>query len=167
MMKSIFLALLLPLVLQAKIVLVSDTSSQAFSNAYQVAVSGDIVAIPPGDSRWDIGFTIDKDIWIVGAGTNATTIRAGTFNLGNSASRVSHINFIRYPTSTSSYIVQARNAGWRTDHCLFQSGNGIKCISTYPNGGTGTVHPPSGLIDHCTLLQTRILVQGDISNGFG
>ena len=134
----------------------SQSSTQSAVNS---ASNGDTVSVPAGNCTWTSTVTIpsSKRIALMGAGTDVTVITfspaGGTaLNLSKSGSRVSGFTF-----REGAILVDGSN--WRIDHCKLQFSAWSDGITA---GSIDTVngYNPTGVIDHCTLNNMRVLAIG-------
>src|SRR5690348_7012139 len=147
-------------------------SASDVQSAINTAVTGDTVVLPPGACTWGASeVNINgKNITLQGAGMDVTTITSSVAsghapinvghsdNLGNS-SRVTGMT-IQVPGSSQAIIIDGD--GWRVDHVKCQSLNAgalIDCVWAY-GLRTGTFFGPTGLVDHVTFLDARVIVFG-------
>ena len=124
--------------------------------AIDSAVSGDTVSVPPEECVWSSGIQIpsSKSIILTGAGREHTVIirdPPGTaVSLQESSSRITGFEFINGSLSANGH-------GWRIDHC------GIIWVSGSSTGVSvrgGTTEHPTGLIDHNTFFNSRVVIAG-------
>jgi hypothetical protein len=122
------------------------------NTAIEEAVSGDTIIVPSGSASWSSPITIPntKNITMQGAGIGLSNLTGNGFNLGTSSSRITGFSF-------SEARVFARGYGWRVDHCSFVSVGGMEAVSAY---SLIEGHNPDGLVDNCTLHNSRVLVYG-------
>ena len=115
-----------------------------------LGTSGDTVNIPAGEYAFVV--SVGKDITLRGAGIDITTT-TGRVAITDSSPRITEITF------SNTYVKIEKGIGWRVDHCKFirtsTVGDGVW---TQP----GAVAHPSGLIDNCTFINTRVLVYGSL-----
>lgn len=109
---------------------------------------GDVVIIPSGNCSWEnmIKIPIEKKITLTGKGVDSTFIN-GTFDLGQSGSRVTGISF-------DGIKILVDGDGWRIDHCKFTNGSGVSVR------GLRKMQHPTGVIDNCTFENSRVVVGG-------
>ena len=141
----------------------SAASIQAVINA---ATDGDTVAVPAGNCNWGsttVSVPSTKNIVLQGAGVDVTTVtstaRTRAIQLGDTGvggrSRLTGFTF------KGGYVV-VDGDGWRVDHLKIVSattgslGEGVFAYGLRP----GTSNGPTGLIDHVTFSDTRVLVFG-------
>lgn len=128
-------------------------------SAVASAVSGDTVAIPAGTATWTTLLTIPtaKILTIRGQGDATTIIKTtpGAIFSFTNATRITGLRFeLNNPDAEG---IRADGIGWRVDH--------ITCVSEFFNDlinalGTVAGRHPVGLVDHCTTINCRMLVNG-------
>ena len=128
----------------------SSCAQSAVQAAINSAVDGDTVVVPAGSSTWSGRASIGHVITIQGSGPTLTLISSGGFTIPN-ASRITGFGF-----SNSSNIL-ATGQGWRIDHCSFSNVPWAEAVSAY---GESLNTYPTGLVDHCTFTNMRVLVLG-------
>lgn len=155
---------------QAATINASSCSRDAVAAAIGSADPADTVVVPSGACTWSSTVTIpdSKSITLQGAGIGATVI---TFNIsgenpavemGFSGSRVTGFEFI-YPSPSSGYAISVRGYNWRIDHCKFDNQQlGTSKYGIYVSG-SGTHPDPSGLVDNCTFINTRVNIHGNLA----
>jgi len=137
-------------------------------SAINTAVTGDLVVVPSGNCNWGTSSVSinGKNITVQGAGVDVTTItatgayawRIGQPGSGNS-SRITGFTVIASP-GMSAVIVDGD--GWRIDHMKLQnSTSGLLCNGVFADGlRVGTSAGPTGLVDHISFIDCRMLVYG-------
>jgi len=148
---ALAVTLLITPVSQAATVRAASCSQADVAKAVFSAGTGDLVIVPAGSCTWTQTVSISTRITLQGAGTDLTTITGSPAGMmaidgGQSGSRIMGFTF------NKSYIT-VDGDGWRVDHCKFV-GDGIYVV------GQREAQHPSGVIDHCTLIDGRILVIG-------
>jgi len=141
--------------IHAAIVPAASCSFADVHAAVSRAHSGDTVTIPSGSATWSSGLTLPTGVILKGTGMSMTLITAqgieDLVKINGQGSRVTGIGFFQGD-------VVAEGHGWRVDRCRFTfvANMGV-CIfvrSTQANDSS------SGLIDHCEMINSRILVIG-------
>jgi len=121
--------------------------------------NGDVLKIPPGTVTWNSQLNLGpKLIWIIGAGTNSTTIVNGYGDelikwAPNTASTVIRLSGITFQQSYGRfYLVSVKGpSNMRIDHCRFLGGEDV--ISwNFAQSGTGRA---IGVVDHNEFLNCR------------
>ncbi len=137
----------------AAMIRATSCSQSHVQSAIDSAKTGDQVAVPAGSCTWSTTMAIPsyKKITLQGAGIDSTVISmspAGeaAVDASQSGARITGFTF------NAGYII-VDGDGWRVDHNKFLN-EGI-----FVRGTRETQHP-TGLIDHCTFLNGRIVVYG-------
>jgi len=166
-MKKIFLCGIVLLVLSAFYVSAATINAASCSYndvlaAITSAQSGDTVNVPAGSCTWSSDISVQKKVFIEGAGMMSTVITAnsGAFDLGYSGAHVGNIGF----RSSSDIAIIVKGSGWRIHHCKFESTGGSKIVMIQPQSNTGGSYVLAGLIDHCEFKDCRIYVRGSLAN---
>ena len=112
--------------------------------------AGDTVTVPAGTATWSSALSVNKNISVIGAGTNSTiiTCSAGALNMGTTAAGVGRVSGFKFTGGTGGDgidIAMSPTNYVRVDHCWFQ---GFK-HSFYCYG--------IGVIDHCTFVNPTYL----------
>jgi hypothetical protein len=143
-----------------------NCSASSVQSAVNGAMTGDVVAIPAGSCDWG-GTTVTlpstKQITLQGAGIDVTTItssagavavRIGTEGVGGN-SRLTRL------TLRGGYVV-VDGDGWRVDNLkIVSSSTGVLGEGVFAWGlRQAAPYGPTGLIDHVTFVDTRVLVFG-------
>jgi hypothetical protein len=134
----------------------SSCSRTHVQAAINTAGTGDTVLVPAGTCTWtgNVDIPNTKKLTLQGAGIGATMITAGSYDclieLNQSGSRVTGFELI------NGYI-QADGDGWRIHHCKFTSPSGGNAV--FVRGLRESIHP-TGLIDHCVFVNTRVEICG-------
>ncbi len=148
--------LLIAAIGHAELITASSTTQSDVQSAINMAVSGDVVVVPSGSSRWNNMVTIPshKKITLQGAGPNSTIITKSTFgtavDMTESGSRLTGFQFVE-----GGVIVDGD--GWRIDNCILSSAsfnNGIEIR------GNRTGQHPTGLVDHNDFTNLRVAIFG-------
>jgi hypothetical protein len=150
----------------ASTIIAADCSPAAVRSAINRASTGDTVAVPAGTCDWGsttVTIPSAKSIVLKGAGVDATTIKssegATTIRVGDDGvggkSRVT--GFTLAPG-----LVVVDGDGWRVDHMKISSPRtGVFADGVFASGmRPGTPYGPTGLVDHVTFIDTRVLVYG-------
>ena len=153
----------------------ASCTAAAVQSAINSASTGDTVAVPPGTCSWGnttVAIASSKTIVLKGAGVDATTItssegtvaiRVGDAGVGGS-SRVTGLTL-----NGGSVVVDGN--GWRIDHMKIVSPRpGVLSDGVFASGyRPGTPYGPTGLVDHVTFSDTRVIVHGypDVPSGAG
>ena len=123
------------------------------------AQTGDTILVAPGAATWAEGVSVldDKKITLQGSGADSTVITTAAYavNLGRSGSRLTGFRFVLLGRGVS-----VAGHGWRVDHCQFESATGTVAVA--PRGSPSDPGP-TGLVDHCKFINTRVVVLGDAS----
>ena len=123
--------------------------------AINAANPGDTVIVPAGSATWDSDLTINKSVKVIGAGIGKTIVSRGSGNcavlMTANGARFSGFEFV-------SGGMTVRGQGWRIDHVRFGSGGGSQTLLAERRGSSGL---PTGVIDNCDLLNTRVIVSSD------
>jgi hypothetical protein len=146
------------------------------------ARDGDLVVVPPGQCTWRTlqSYTPsveiqDKGITLMGAGAGRTVIADETgpnFHeepivvIDASGFRITGFTFegMKRRSSTEKAITMSGDcANWRIDHCAFDVS-----ASEIGSQGSGVTPTGSGVVDHCTFLNTytSIAFMGDGSDSW-
>lgn len=146
----------------AAIINANSCSQSDVQAAINSGSTGDTVIIPSGSCTWSTAVSIpdNKRITLQGEGYDNTIITAGlskVLNLNQSNSRVTGIQFVIFGSYTD--IIYVQGTGWRIDHCKFNNTSGVQITAIAPNGSNTNLHP-TGLIDNCVFLNSRIYVTG-------
>jgi len=150
---AITLALLLvALSLKAATNTAATASRADVVTAYNLCNNGDTLNIPAGDVTWATGITVSKNIYIYGAGTNATIIHTAGFDIRLSSDlpfRLSNMTFSNANWAVS-YIVNISGSckQFRLDHCLFYRAFHTVNIGFNSRSANGCF----GVIDHCVFV---------------
>lgn len=139
--------------------------------AISSAVSGDTVDVPAGSCAWDSNGVLlpsAKTIVLRGAGVDVTTITSanGAYSRAvwmgesgkGSSSRVTGFTFKRFMET-----IQVDGDGWRVDHCKISNDGKNSWIvdGVYvPGYREGKPYGTTGLIDHVTFIDARVVVYG-------
>lgn len=119
--------------------------------------TGDIVNIPAGNCTWNAAVSVPSSINITlrGAGIDLTVINrspSGGAVTIDSASRVTGFTF-------NEGFVRVDGDGWRVDHCRFYRASTFSDGVNVRGNRPSAAHP-TGLVDHCSFYNTRVLVFG-------
>ena len=144
----------------------ASCSAAATQAAINAATDGDTVTVPPGACNWGsttVTIPSTKNIVLKGAGVDSTTVTSAagtpTIRLGETAvggrSRITGFTF------KGGYIV-VDGDGWRVDHLKIVSATtGSLSEGVFASGlRPGVPNGPTGLIDHVTFSDTRVLIYG-------
>ncbi|MCK5475193.1 MAG: fibronectin type III domain-containing protein, partial [Candidatus Pacebacteria bacterium] len=130
------------------------------NTAVGVASSGDTVVVSAGNCTWTSHISIpdDKKIILQGAGMDSTVItRNGTaIRMNQSGSRVTGFGFI---LSSGDSIIGVKGKSWRIDHCRFNNTAEVFKVAITADGYNVSQYP-TGLIDNCIFINSRVLVNG-------
>ena len=144
----------------------TSCSAGAVQTAITSARDGDTVAMPAGNCSWGsttVTIPSPKTIVLTGAGIDATTITstAGTVAIRVGDSETGGRSRVTGFTLKSGYIV-VDGDGWRVDHLkIISPSTGVLAEGVFAFGlRPGTPYGPTGLIDHITFSDTRVLVFG-------
>lgn len=112
--------------------------------------AGDTVTVPAGTATWSGSLTVNKNISVIGAGTNNTVITCSgsALSMGTTAAgvcRLSGFSFVGGSGGKGIYVAMSPTNYVRVDHCFFQ---GFQ---------HGFYWYGIGLIDHCTFLNPTYL----------
>lgn len=126
---------------------------------------GDTVSVPAGTCTWTTAVTVSKNITIQGAGTASTIITcqvSSCVNLGTSKARITAIWFKR-DTGTSN-VIYSQGQNFRVDNnkitnLLSTSCNALQAAGDYPSSKPH----PTGVFDHNTVNDCRVIVLGDLA----
>jgi hypothetical protein len=148
---ALALTLMIAPVSHAATVRAASCSQADVARAVFSAGPGDLVVVPAGSCAWTETVSINRKITLQGAGIDLTTITGSPAGLMaihamQSGSRITGFTF------NESYMV-VDGDGWRVDHCKFVN-DGVYVI------GQREAQHPTGLIDHCTFLDSHVLIQG-------
>ena len=152
--------LLVPATGYSAVISAASTTQAAVQAAINTASSGDTVAVPAGSSTWSTGVNIpsNKKITLQGLGIGSTTITASSYagmlvQMNQSGSRVTGFSFV-------NGLIHPDGTGWRIDNCDLANTSGnvnSQVIMTYSEQGAIL---PTGLIDHCTFENAKVVVWG-------
>jgi len=141
----------------------SATHVQATIN---IAVTGDLVLVPPGVCNWGTTMVsiVKKNITVQGAGIDVTNItgatyawRIGSVGTGNS----SRLTGFTVTVNAGGTAVLVDGDGWRVDHMKFVSATTALCTGVSALGlRPGVPYGPTGLVDHSEFINCRTLVVG-------
>ncbi len=144
----------------------ANCSAGATQAAINAAADGDTVAVPAGTCNWastTVAIPSTKTLVLNGAGVDVTTVTStpGTpaIQLGDSA--VGSRSRVTGFTLKGGYVV-VDGDGWRVDHLkIISATTGSLAEGVFAFGlRPGTPNGPTGLIDHVTFSDTRVLVYG-------
>ena len=127
-------------------------------SAVNSAKTGDQVLVPAGNCTWSNTLSVRSGtkILLQGAGIDSTVIHKspdGTvIDLGSSGTRVTGF------TLNGGHVL-VDGDGWRIDHCRFYRATNA-AEGVFARGQRDALHP-TGLVDHCTFHNSRVLVFGD------
>lgn len=126
--------------------------------AINASTTGDVVVVPAGTCTWGSSVKIpySKKLTLLGAGIGATVINKSpsgvAIYLSQSGSRLSGF------TINEGHVV-VDGDGWRVDHSKFSRatsfGEGV-----HVRGVRSTAAHPTGLVDNCIFINSRVLVEG-------
>lgn len=137
-------------------IMAPSCSRSDVQGAIDKASTGDTVRVPSGNCIWTgtVEIPNTKKLVLQGAGIGATVLTASSYDcliqLNQSGSQVTGFEFV------NGYVLTDGD-GWRINHCKFTNSPGGDAI--FVSGQREAVHP-TGLIDHCTFVNTRVLVSG-------
>lgn len=133
--------------------------------AIALCSNGDTVTVPSGSATWTSTVVFsNKNITLQGAGIGSTVITISVTNAVTMSTTTTRVTGFTFNLSNSSYdqIVNARGQGFRVDNCAFNNttGSSKEAISVSGSSGSSIPHP-TGVIDHCTFSNCRVVVEGD------
>lgn len=130
--------------------------------AIGAAQPGDIVSVPAGQCTWTSKVFIPQGVTLRGSGIDLSVITANMRRAAVVLRSDARLTGFSFNLVGDSYGPAPRGTGWRVDHCKFES----KTIRTgvYP-AGDGSYHP-SGLVDNCEFINTRVLVMGQANTQY-
>jgi hypothetical protein len=144
----------------------TNCSASSVQAAIAAARDGDTVDVPAGTCNWSsttVAIPSAKTIVLTGAGIDATTITtsAGTVAIRVGDTETGGRSRVTGFTLKGGYIV-VDGDGWRVDHLKIVSATtGVLGEGVFASGlRPGTPYGPTGLIDHVTFNDTRVLVYG-------
>ena len=134
-----------------------NCSQSAVQAAVDWAVSGDTVSVPAGSCTWRTAVSIPsaKKITLKGNGVGSTVISMSPVGevivAAQSGSRITGFTF-------QGGTVKVDGDGWRVDSCRFYN------ATAFQDGvlafGEREARHPTGLVDHCSFYNSRVLVFG-------
>lgn len=149
--------------LEAAVITAANAGASAVQTAVDSASAGDTVQVPAGNVTWNSSVTVAKQITVVGAGIDSTTITMSSNNLelNNTSGGIVTVSGFTFKSTTSLQYGPVQCYGnmtvnFRITNCkiyvnpttITTSFRGISTIDTY------------GLIDHCTFINTSANGQG-------
>jgi hypothetical protein len=144
----------------------TSCSASAVQAAITSAHDGDTVNVPAGNCNWGsttVTIPSAKTLLFTGAGVDATTITStsGTVAIRVGDSETGGRSRVTGFTLNGGYIV-VDGDGWRVDHLkIVSAATGVLAEGVFANGlRPGTPYGPTGLIDHVTFNDSRVLVYG-------
>ncbi len=142
---------------RAVTVSLQDGTQETVARAALLASTGDVLSLPEGTWNWTESLVLSKQLTIAGAGIGKTVINmTGKGGIWFSDARITGIEF--RADGSVPHILRATGQRWRIDNCRFQGmALNDKPLAVLAQGGP---HHPYGVIDHCILYHSRILVTG-------
>jgi hypothetical protein len=132
------------------------------------AQNGDTITLPPGTFSWLTGVNITKNITLQGAGINATTVVSDSIfqvSLGTSSSTVTGIHFVLFGATSAGAMIYASGQNFRVHDNKLENGGSYPSRSAVLCAGSSSagIPHPTGVIDHNTFLNSKVLIQGDLN----
>ena len=132
--------------------------------AINLAVDGDIVAVPAGECTWSSGVSLSKGITLQGAGMSETIITADDSGFSRLIASYSNdaiiTGFHLKAPAVTPFTVYMRGDNWRVHHNKFECITaGDKLNGVFAQGMSGKYNP-TGLIDNNIFIDARAITVG-------